>query len=323
MKRLIKSISLVLAVAFAATAFTACGNKEEVEADSLISVTATQRVTDKKVTFNKEEYEVNNVEIMSSANDISETVAETVSDAGQDVEKTSAAKPETKPSDNKDSSAKKRLVIATNAQFAPFEYYENGKLTGIDVDTAKLIAQKLGMECEFAEMPFDNITTQVKNGSADIGMAAFAVTDERLEIVNFSVPYMEETQVVVVKEGSEIKTLDGLQGKLIGVAQGSTAEFYAEADFAGDSLIRFLNESDVLVSLETGRIDAAVISSDAAEKYLKESGNLKVIDKEFAVDEYAVAVSKDNPELLVKINTAIAELKSEGKIDAVIAKHTH
>lgn len=323
MKRLIKPISLVLAVVFAATAFTACGNKKEADADSLISVTATQQVTDKKEDFNKEEYAVNNVAVTSSANDISATVAETAPDAGQAVEKTSAVKPETKPSDSKDTSAKKRLIIATNAQFAPFEYYENGKLTGIDIDVANLIAQKLGMECEFVDMDFNNIVTYVKNGSADIGMAALTVTDERLERVNFSVPYVKETQVIVVKEGSGLKTLNDLQGKQIGVEQGSAAEFYAEEDFAGETLIGFVNESAVLVSMETGRIDAAVISGGTAEKYLKESGDLTVIDKEYAVEEYAIAVSKDNPELLVKINIALRELKSEGKIDAIIAKYTH
>lgn len=325
MKRLIKPVSLVLAVVFAATAFTACGNKKEADADSLISVTATQQVTDKKEDFNKEEYAVNNVAVTSSANDISATVAETASDAGQAVEKTSVVKPETKPSDSKDTSAKKRLVIATNAQFAPFEYYENGKLTGIDIDLANLIAQKLGMECEFVDMDFDNLVSSVQSGSADIAISAITVTEERQNKVSFSAPYLKESQLIVVRKSSEIKTFDDilLQGARIGVAAGSLAEAYLKEDFGNEATISFVNEYGVLVSLETGRIDAAVISGGTAEKYLKESGGLTVIDKEYAVEEYAIAVSKDNPELLVKINIALRELKSEGKIDAIIAKYTH
>ena len=109
-----------------------------------------------------------------------------------------------------------KLIMATNAEFPPYEYYEGDKVVGIDAEVAALIAEKLGLELEIADVAFDSIIPGVQSGKYDMGMAGMTVNDERLEKVNFSTSYAKGIQAVIVKENSDIKTIDDLEGKKIG-----------------------------------------------------------------------------------------------------------
>lgn len=120
-----------------------------------------------------------------------------------------------------------KLIMATNATFPPYEYKEGETIVGIDAEVAKLIADKLGLELEIADVEFDSIIPGVQTGKYDMGMAGMTVTDERKKSVNFSDSYAKGVQVVIVKEGSDIKTKDDLNGKKIGTQQGTTGYIYA------------------------------------------------------------------------------------------------
>lgn len=126
---------------------------------------------------------------------------------------------------------KAKLVMATNAEFPPYEYYEGGEIVGIDAEIAAAIADKLGMELQISDMAFDSILVAVQSGQADMGMAGMTVREDRLENADFSAPYATSHQVVIVKEGSDIATIDDLAGKKIGVQTNTTGDIFATEDF--------------------------------------------------------------------------------------------
>lgn len=213
------------------------------------------------------------------------------------------------------------LKMGTNAAFPPYEYYEGDKIVGIDAEIGALIAEKLGMELEIVDMDFNGIIAAVQNGSIDMGMAGMTKDPDREKSVNFSTSYATGVQVVIVKEGSDIKSIDDLAGKKIGVQEATTGDSYATGDFGEDAVKRYVNGAAAVQDLQNGSIDAVIIDNEPAKAFVAANEGLAILETEYTVEEYAIAVSKDDSELLEKINKAIAELKEEGKIDEIIKKY--
>ena len=212
------------------------------------------------------------------------------------------------------------LVMATNAEFEPYEYHDGGEIVGIDVDIAKAIAESLGMELKIEDMAFDSIIMAVNSGKADVGIAGMTVTEDRLENVNFSDPYATSSQVIIVTEDSEIGSSDDLSGKKIGVQLGTTGDTLAD-DIEGAEVERYNKGFEAVQALSQGKIDAVIIDRQPAEVFVEQSEGLKILDEAFAEEEYAIAIAKDNTELLDKVNTALGELKESGKLDEIIGKY--
>lgn len=226
-------------------------------------------------------------------------------------------------SDKKEGNAEKDevLVVATNAEFPPYEYREGDEVVGIDADISAAIAEKLGMELKIEDMAFDSIVPAVVSGKADIGVAGMTVDPDRLENVNFSDTYAHASQVIIVKEGSDIKGSADLEGKKVGVQLGTTGDMYA-GDYAGeDNVERFNKGFEAVQSLSQGKIDAVVIDSEPAKAFVKEVEGLVILDEPLTEEDYAIAIAKDNEELLEKVNAALAELKESGKLDEIVAKY--
>lgn len=220
-----------------------------------------------------------------------------------------------------ENTAKEKLVMATNASFPPYEYYENETIIGIDADIASLIADKLGMELEIKDMEFGSIIGAVQSGSVDIGVAGMTVNEDRLVSVDFSDAYAQGVQVVIVKEGSEITSIDDLQGKTIGVQENTTGDIYSTDDFGDEYVKRYSKGNDAVAALSSGIVDAVIIDNEPAKSFVEANEGLKILETEYAVEDYAIAIKKDNTELKEKINTALAELKEDGSIDAIIDKY--
>lgn len=222
---------------------------------------------------------------------------------------------------------KKVLTMATNAEFPPYEFYEGDKVVGIDAEIAAVIAEKLGMELEIVDTAFDSIIPAIVAGKYDMGMAGMTVTDERLEEVNFSESYATGVQVVIVKEGSEIKTVDDLTaGKkyTIGVQTGTTGDLYSTWDIEDEGLgtvSRFNKGADAVEALKIGKVDCVIIDNEPAKAFVAESEGLQILDTAYAEEQYAIAVSKENPELLENINKALKELTEEGTLQKVVDKY--
>ncbi len=216
-----------------------------------------------------------------------------------------------------------KLTMGTNATFPPYEFYEDGKVVGIDAEIAALVAEKLGLELVIEDMEFNSIITAVVSNGIDIGMAGMTVTEERLESVNFSTSYATGIQSVIVVDGSGIETLDDLAGKKIGVQLSTTGDIYASDDYGDDNVVKYNKGADAVLALIGGDVDAVIIDNEPAKSYVKanEGANLKILDTEYAVEEYAIAIAKENTELLNAVNAAIEELILDGTIDTIIEKY--
>lgn len=213
-----------------------------------------------------------------------------------------------------------KLIMATNAEFSPYEYHEGDAIVGIDVDIATAIAKEMGKELVVEDMAFDSIIAAVTSGKADIGVAGMTVDPDRLKSVNFSDPYTTATQVIIVSEGSTVATPDDLKGKKVGVQLGTTGDQYA-SDIEGASIERYNKGFEAVQALTQGKIDAVIIDNEPAKVFVSQSEGLKILDEEFTTEEYAIAIAKENTQLLNDINAALAKLKESGELQAIIDKY--
>ena len=216
-----------------------------------------------------------------------------------------------------------KLVMATNATFPPYEYYDADKqIVGIDVEVAGLIAEKLGLELEVSDMEFDSIIAAVKQGKADIGMAGITITEERKKNVAFSDTYTKATQMIIVQEGSAIASPDDLKDVKVGVQTGTTGDLYvSDLSEDGVEVMQFSKGIDAVIALTQGKVDAVVIDGEPAKVFVEGNEGLVLLDEAFTEEEYAIAVAPENEELLEQINTALAELEESGELQAVVDKY--
>lgn len=228
----------------------------------------------------------------------------------------------TKSENKGNDSASDAIVMGTNASFPPYEYVDdNGKIVGIDAEIAEAIAGKLGKKLTIKDMDFDSLITAVAGGSVDMVLAGLTVTDERKEQVNFSDSYATGVQVIIVKEGSTIASVDDLEGKTIGVQSGTTGDIYCTDDYGQDFVKQFANGSLAVAALLKDQVDCVIIDNEPAKNYVAVNEGLKILDTEYIQEEYAIAVAKENNQLLEEINKAMSELKADGTIDKIISKY--
>lgn len=213
------------------------------------------------------------------------------------------------------------LVMATNAEFPPYEFREGGEIVGIDVEIAAAIAAHMGMDFEVEDIAFDSIIPSVQSGKADFGAAGMTVTEDRKQSVDFSDSYATATQVIIVKDdNAEISTPDDLEGKTIGVQLGTTGDIYA-SDIADATVEQYNKGFEAVQSLLQNKIDAVIIDGEPAKVFVEQNEGLKILDEAFTVEEYAICVKKGNTELLENINAAIAELKEDGSLQEIVEKY--
>ena len=217
-------------------------------------------------------------------------------------------------------SKKDELVMATNAEFPPYEYHQGDKIVGIDVEICQAIADEMGRELVIEDMAFDSVITSVYTGKADLGAAGLTITEDRLKNINFSDPYATAAQVIIIKEDSDIASPDDLVGKTIGVQLGTTGDIYAE-DIEDATLERYNKGFEAVQALLQGKIDAVIIDNEPAKVYVSQNDGLKIVDEAFTYEEYAIAIAKDNDKLLNDVNAAIKKLKDSGKLDEIVAKY--
>ena len=217
------------------------------------------------------------------------------------------------------------LTMGTNASFPPYEYYENEQIVGIDAEIAAAIAEKLGMELKIEDMEFKAIIPAVTTGKVDIGMAGMTVTEERLQSVNFSETYATGIQAIIVKEGSEIKSVDDLYAEgatwKVGVQDATTGDIYCTDDFGEDRVSKFPVGADAVEALKTGKVDCVIIDNQPAKAYVAANDGLVILDTQYAVEDYAIAVALENKELLDKINAALKELIDDGTVKTIVDKY--
>ena len=214
------------------------------------------------------------------------------------------------------------LVMATNAEFPPYEYHDGGEIVGIDAEIAKAIADELGMELEIEDIAFDSIIPEITSGKADMGLAGMTVTEDRKQSVDFTDTYAKASQKIIVKEDSAIASPDDLTGVIVGVQQGTTGDIYvSDLEPDGTTVERYNKGFEAVQALSQGKIDAVVIDGEPAKTFVAQTEGLKILEESFTDEEYAIAVKKGNTELLEKINGALKTLKDNGTLDEIVAKY--
>ncbi|MGN1081690.1 MAG: ABC transporter substrate-binding protein [Acutalibacteraceae bacterium] len=213
------------------------------------------------------------------------------------------------------------LTMATNAEFPPYEYYDGDTVVGIDAEVAALIAEKLGLKLEIADVDFDSIIPGVQSGKYDMGMAGMTVNEERLQSVNFSTSYATGIQAVIVPEDSSIASIDDLAGKKIGVQSGTTGAIYAADDYGEESVTGYQNGALAVEALKSGKVDCVIIDNEPAKAYVAANEGLKVLDTEYTVEDYAICFAKENSALQTAVNAALEELIADGSVKKIVDKY--
>ena len=244
-----------------------------------------------------------------------------------------------------------KLVMATNAAFPPYEYKDGDKIVGIDAEIAEAIAKKLGMELVIEDVDFGAVLTGVAEGKYDMGMAGITVTEDRKKTMEFSDTYATGIQVIIVKDGSSIKSLDDLfefnadgdpvalknTNIKVGVQENTTGDIYSSCAVDGwgfndlnedesiktDRVVRYKTGAEAISALKTDKVDCVIIDNEPAKSFVAANTGIHILEgeNEYAVEDYAICVDKGNTKLLEKINKALAELKADGTIDKIIEKY--
>ena len=223
---------------------------------------------------------------------------------------------------NTDANTQETLTMATNAEFPPYEYKEGDKVVGIDAEVAQAIADKLGMKLEIVDTKFDAIIPGVQSGKYDMGMAGMTVTPEREQSVSFSDSYATGIQSIIVKQGSDIKSVDDLSEKTkIGVQLGTTGDIYAKDDFGDEAVQEYDKGADAVQALLAGKIDCVIIDNEPAKSFVAANEGLEILKTSYAEEDYAICFKKDNTELQTKVNDALKELIADGTLQKIVNKY--
>ena len=215
-----------------------------------------------------------------------------------------------------------KLIMSTNAAFPPYEMTtDSGEFEGIDIETAQAIADKLGLELQIDDMDFDAALLAVQQGKADMVMAGVTVTDERQNVMDFTDSYATGIQSIIVKEDSDIASVDDLAGKKIGTQRGTTGYLYCSDDFGDENVVAYDNGLTAVQMLNNGQVDCVVIDNAPAKEFIAANPGLKLLDTAYVEESYAIGVGKGNTELKDAINTALEELKANGTLQAIVDKY--
>ena len=217
---------------------------------------------------------------------------------------------------------KNEIIMVTEAGFAPYEYYENGEIVGVDVAIAKEIAKELGKKLVVKNVDFDPIVSELKSGKADFAAAGMSITEERKKQVDFTIEYVTSNQVVVVKKDSQITDINSLNGKRIAVQLGTVADLYATENFKDSEINRQKKFLVAAEAVKNNKADCIIMDQVPAKQLVSENSELKILDGILFTDTYGMAVKKGNTELLEKINTVLERLMTEGKIEEYVINHS-
>ena len=210
--------------------------------------------------------------------------------------------------------------------FEPADHAVENDFYRLEFDPAtggirSLVDKELGLELVVDDMDFDSALSAVQTGKSDIVAAGVTVTPERQNTMCFTDSYANGVQVVIVKEGSDIKSIDDLEGKQIGTQRGTTGYSYCIDDYGEDSVVPFDDGATAVQNLLAGKVDCVVIDKAPAQEYVKANAGLTILDTEYANEDYAIGMAKDNTALQEALNKALAELKADGTIQSIIDKY--
>ncbi len=218
--------------------------------------------------------------------------------------------------------SKNEIIMVTEAGFAPYEYYENGEIVGVDVAIAKEIAKELGKKLVVKNIDFDSIVSELKSGKADFAAAGMSITEERKKQVDFTIEYVTSNQVVVVKKDSPLNDITQLDGKRIAVQLGTVGDSYVTENYKNSEINRQKKFLVAAEAVKNNKADCIVMDQIPAQQLVSQNPELKILDGILFKDSYGMAVKKGNTELLDTMNTVLQRLIDEGKIEEYIIEYS-
>ena len=219
-----------------------------------------------------------------------------------------------------------KLVIGTSPDYPPFENLENGEFVGLDMEIAKAIGEKLGLEVEFKSLQFDAIIPAVAaGGQVDMGISGFTVDPDRAKEIHFSSTYYIDDQAIAAMKGGAITAEnadEALAKATIAVQSGTSGEAYIQENFPEATVQPYGNSTDAFAAMQAGQADAVCTNAAVVQKMLADAYQDAQIVKSIATgEEYAIVISKDNPALTKAVNEALAELQADGTIDRLVQQY--
>lgn len=213
------------------------------------------------------------------------------------------------------------IRAATDATFPPFEYSENGKLTGFDIELVEAMAKTMNKKVEWTQIDFKGLIPGLLSRRYDIAVSAIYITDERKKVVDFTDPYYPGGLVILVrKDNAAIKGPEDLGGKKVSVQVGTKSVNFLKENYPTVIRTEVEKNQEMFNLVEIGRVDAAVTGKPAAKLFAKSRPTVKVLDKQLTTEEYGIAIRKDTPELTKAFNAALAKLKADGTYDRLVKK---
>lgn len=216
------------------------------------------------------------------------------------------------------------IILGTNAEFPPFEFMnDKGEVDGFDIALMKAVAQEINADIKIENMEFKSLIGSIETGKINLIAAGMTITDERKQSVDFSTPYYEATQKIILrKDDTAIKTKEDLVGKKIAVQEGTTGDVYVTDKIKDSKVSRFKKGVDAVMDLINKRVDAVVIDKSPAEEYVKANKDaVYSIDSNFDIEEYGIAVKKGDTKLLNAVNDGIKKLKENGTYDKLLKEY--
>jgi ABC-type amino acid transport substrate-binding protein len=215
------------------------------------------------------------------------------------------------------------LTVGSDIPYPPFEQGKPGHYTGFDIELMEAIAEKIGRTAEFQDTSFETIFRDVAQGKFNAVISAATITPEREKAVDFSNPYYLSEQAVLVQEGSSIKGLDELEGKPVGVQQGTTGQELAKEKANASEVRPYPEGPDAVNALKAGTVEAVIIDAPVAQNAVEKSGGVEIAEKVPTEEDYGIAVAQGETELLKEINTGLKEVEEDGTYATIFKKWFH
>lgn len=217
-------------------------------------------------------------------------------------------------------------TVVSDNSFVPFEFVEDGELVGFDIDLITAVAEEAGFEFEGGEIEttnFDGIIPGLQTGQFEIAIAGMSITEDRAKVIDFADPYYESGLTIAVqKDNEDINSMEDLDGKTIATRLGSTSSAYLKENLADATVNDYEQLDQVYLALENGSVDAVVYDVPNVEYYIATSAadSLKVVGDTYQAEDYGIAITKGNEDLVAAINDALATMRENGKYDEIYDK---
>lgn len=217
--------------------------------------------------------------------------------------------------------AAETLIVAVDTAFVPFEFKQDGKYVGFDIDLWEAVAKDLKLDYKLQPMDFSGILPALQTKNVDVALAGITITEKRRQAIDFSNGYYDSGFMLMVPKDSAIKGASDLKGKNLSLKIGTSAATYAKENFAGTNLRLFPNIDSAYLELQTGRVDAAMHDTPNVLYYIATAGKgkVKAVGTQMMAQQYGIAFPKGSA-LVAKVNGALANIKADGRYAAIYRK---